>query len=176
VVVGLDGADWQLLDDYVKAGAMPQLARLAAEGRRGVLVTQHPPLSPLVWTTMMTGRGPLEHHILDFTRRAPGTGAREPITSDERRVPALWNMADQRGRRSAVLGMWATYPAETIRGVVVSDRLFSFQQGASTEAASCPRPIARAGRGRRWRNRRRRPDTRPCAPWSPRSIRPNTTA
>ena len=144
VLVGLDGADWQLLDGYMKTGAMPQLARLAAEGRRGVLVTEQPPLSPLVWTTMMTGRGPLEHHILDFTRRAPGPGAREPITSDERRVPALWNMADQRGLRSAVLGMWATYPAEAVRGVIVSDRLFSFQQGAST-ASGIVSPIEREG-------------------------------
>src|SRR6185436_4613406 len=50
--VGLDGADWELLDPYVAAGRMPHLAALLAEGSAGVLTTLHPPLSPLVWTTM----------------------------------------------------------------------------------------------------------------------------
>ncbi len=128
VFVGLDGADWQLLDEYVSAGDLPTLSRLVGEGRSGVLLTDQPPLSPLVWTTMMTGASPLEHGILDFTRLDPVTGVREPITSHERRLPAVWNMVSARGRTVAVLGLWATWPAEEVRGVVVSDRLFAFQR------------------------------------------------
>ena len=128
IFVGLDGADWELLDDYLREGRLPTLAGLVREGRHGVLETEHPPLSPLLWTTMMTGVSPLEHRILDFTRFAPGTGRREPITSDERRAPAIWNMTQARGLRAAVFGIWATYPAEEIDGLLVSDRLFSFQQ------------------------------------------------
>ena len=33
IFVGLDGADWELLDDYIADGAMPNLAALAREGR-----------------------------------------------------------------------------------------------------------------------------------------------
>ncbi len=124
--LGLDGADWQLLDSYLKDGVMPNLAALAKEGRTGVLTTIQPPLSPLVWTTMMTGASPLEHGILDFTRRNPETDAEEPITRAERRVPAVWNLADLEGRNSAVFGMWATWPAEPVRGLMVADRFFSF--------------------------------------------------
>lgn len=124
--LGLDGADWQLLDPYLRKGTMPNLAALAKEGRTGVLATIQPPLSPLVWTTMMTGASPLEHGILDFTRRNPETGAEEPITREERRVPAVWNLADLEGRSSAVFGMWATWPAEPVRGLMVADRFFSF--------------------------------------------------
>jgi Tfp pilus assembly protein PilF len=124
--LGLDGADWQLLDPYLRNGTMPNLAALAKEGRTGVLTTIQPPLSPLVWTTMMTGASPLEHGILDFTRRNPETGSEEPITREERRVPAVWNLADLEGRSSAVFGMWATWPAEPVRGLMVADRFFSF--------------------------------------------------
>jgi tetratricopeptide (TPR) repeat protein len=124
--LGLDGADWQLLDPYLKNGTMPNLAALAKDGRTGVLETIQPPLSPLVWTTMMTGASPLEHGILDFTRRNPRTGAEEPITREERRVPAVWNLADLEGRSSAVFGMWATWPVEPVRGLMVADRFFSF--------------------------------------------------
>jgi len=126
VFLGLDGADWELLDAYMRAGSMPQLAALVKEGASGVLESIHPPLSPLVWTTMMTGMSPLDHGILDFTRFNPATGRKEPITSDERREPAIWNMASLAGRRVGVFGLWATYPAERVDGTLVSDRLFTF--------------------------------------------------
>jgi tetratricopeptide (TPR) repeat protein len=119
IFVGLDGGDWQMLDQY----ALPNLASLARGGDKRVLLTQHPPLSPLVWTTMMTGVSPLEHRILDFTRFDPVTRVREPITSDERAVPAIWNMVSVRGRKAGVFGLWATDPPESVNGIIVSDRM-----------------------------------------------------
>lgn len=152
VFVGLDGADWQLLDQLIADGTMPQLGALVAEGTRGVLETEHPPLSPLLWTTMMTGQSPLAHGILDFVHTvadpaAPDRGGRlkEPITSDERRVPAVWNMASWGGKRVAVLGMWATFPAEPVAGLLVADRLFSFLFHERETPAGAVWPPDRAG-------------------------------
>jgi len=126
IFLGLDAGDWPLLDGYIARGAMPNLGRLVAEGTSGHLKTLSPALSPLIWTTMMTGTSPLEHGILDFVQFDPATGRKEPITSSERRTPAVWSMATAAGKRSAVFGLWATFPAEAIDGVVVSDRLFTF--------------------------------------------------
>jgi Flp pilus assembly protein TadD len=126
IFVGLDGADWQLLDRYMAGGTMPNLKQLASEGVSGTLETLHPALSPLIWTSMMTGVDPLEHRILDFVRYRPGTETKEPITSDERKAPAIWNMATWADRRVAVFGLWSTYPAEPVNGLMVSDRLFTF--------------------------------------------------
>lgn len=124
--IGLDGADWEHLDRLIEAGRMPNLAKLRAEGAHGSLATMHPPLSPLLWTSMMTGTSPLAHRILDFTRFHPVTGTREPITSDERQRAAIWNLATYAGKRVSVLGLWATYPAEPVYGTIVSDRFFTF--------------------------------------------------
>ncbi|MGZ4810385.1 MAG: alkaline phosphatase family protein [Thermoanaerobaculia bacterium] len=140
--IGLDGADWQLLDRYIADGTMPNLGKLVARGERRVLLTQHPPLSPLVWTSMMTGVSPLEHRILDFTRFNPITRVKEPITSDERAVPAIWNMAAQQKKRAAVFGLWATYPAEAIDGRIVSDRLFAFQYNEPDPPAGAVSPAS----------------------------------
>jgi tetratricopeptide (TPR) repeat protein len=126
IFVGLDGADWQLLDQYMARGLMPNLKGLVADGTAGTLGTLLPPLSPIVWTTMMTGVDPLKHRILDFVRLNPASGQKEPITSDERKAPAIWNMESWAGRRVGVFGLWATYPAEPVNGVMVSDRLFTF--------------------------------------------------
>ena len=143
IFIGLDGADWQLLDFYMQRGAMPNLASLVREGTAGDLMTEHPPLSPLLWTTMMTGTTPLEHEILDFTRFHPATGQKEPITSDERKVPAVWNMATQAGKSTAVFGLWATWPAEPVRGLVVSDRFFTFLFSESAPPKGAVYPAAR---------------------------------
>lgn len=124
--VGLDGADWRRLDELIAAGSMPNLAALVREGRSGVLTTLDPPLSPLVWTTMMTGASPLDHGILDFVERDPTTGRERPVGSGSRRLPAIWNMASERNRSVAVFGLWATYPAEPVRGLLVADRFSSF--------------------------------------------------
>jgi len=129
IFIGLDGADWQLLDGYMADGTMPNLARIVAAGEKRVLMTQHPPLSPLVWTTMMTGVSPLEHRILDFTRFNPATGEKELITSDERRVPAIWNMVPS----ADVVGMWATFPPEKINGTIVTDRDVAGDYATQTE-------------------------------------------
>ena len=144
IVIGWDGADWEYLRPRMERGALPELAALLREGRAGTLRTVHPPLSPIVWTTMMTGRDPLDHGILDFTRFHPVTRAREPIGSDERRVPAAWSLASAAGRSVAVFGMWATYPAETVNGVIVSDRFMSFQTGSSPDAPGIVYPDERA--------------------------------
>ncbi|HEY0158989.1 MAG TPA: alkaline phosphatase family protein [Thermoanaerobaculia bacterium] len=143
IFIGLDGADWQLLEHYMRNGGMPNLQALVREGVAGDLLTDHPPLSPLLWTTMMTGTTPLEHEILDFTRFHPVHGRKEPITSDERKVPAVWNMATQAGKSSAVFGLWATYPAEPVRGLVVSDRFFTFLFTESTPPKGSVYPPAR---------------------------------
>jgi Flp pilus assembly protein TadD len=141
--VGLDGADWQLLDQYMSDGTMPNLKRLSDTGSGGVLETDYPPLSPLVWTTMMTGVGPLDHGILDFTRFNPYTHEKEPITSDERRAPAIWNMLTWAGKQNSVFGLWATYAAEPVHGLNISDRLFTFLYSDSEKPAGVVWPPSR---------------------------------
>lgn len=132
IFVGLDGADWKLLGAFANDGTMPELKKILARSETRVLRTQHPPLSPLVWTSMMTGVSPLEHRILDFTRFHPATRQQEPITSDERAVPAIWNMARAGGRSVAVFALWATYPPEP--GIVMTDRDVPRDYVAATEA------------------------------------------
>jgi tetratricopeptide (TPR) repeat protein len=124
LVVGWDGADWSLIEPLARAGSMPNLAGLMAAGTWGELESLRPLLSPLIWTTMATGVGPEEHGILDFVEVDPESGAKVPITGRGRRVPALWNLATAAGLDVAVSGWWASWPAEAVDGVVVSDRLF----------------------------------------------------
>jgi tetratricopeptide (TPR) repeat protein len=123
VLLGLDGADWQILDPLIQAGKVPTLAKLKREGAWANLRSMDPMLSPLLWTTVATGRPPEDHGVMDFLVQDPATGKVAPVSSAARRVSALWNQFSVAGLSSDVVAWWATWPAETIRGTLVSDRV-----------------------------------------------------
>ncbi len=122
VLVGIDAADWLALDPLIEAGKVPTFARLRRGGRTGVLVSTPPLVSPILWTTISTGRSPEDHGVLDFMAELPSAQL-VPVSSSERRVPALWNFFSEAGRSVGVVGWWATWPVEPVRGTMVSDRV-----------------------------------------------------
>jgi len=122
LVLGIDAGDWSAIDPLVEAGRLPTFARLKAGGRTGVLRSEPPLVSPIVWTTIATGRPPEEHGVLDFMVDLPG-GGQAPVGAASRRVPALWNLFSEAGRSVGIVGLWATWPAEAVRGTIVSDRV-----------------------------------------------------
>ena len=97
LLVGLDGADMRIVDRLVGEGKLPTFARLKREGAWGPLRSVEPLLSPLVWTSIATGRRPQDHGVFDFVEITP-EGEPTPITSTRRRVPA----PDQRPGDSVV--------------------------------------------------------------------------
>src|SRR5258706_16021431 len=66
LLIGIDGADLQIIDRLIAEGKLPTFQRLEREGAFGPLRSQEPLLSPIVWTTIATGRKPEDHGILDF--------------------------------------------------------------------------------------------------------------
>ena len=65
-VLGLDGATWDILGPLADAGDLPNLARLRERGASGVLRSVFPPLSPVAWTGVMTGKNPGKHGVFEF--------------------------------------------------------------------------------------------------------------
>jgi predicted AlkP superfamily phosphohydrolase/phosphomutase/Flp pilus assembly protein TadD len=121
VVLGIDGLDPDVIDRLVSEGKMASFARLRREGAYGRLLSSKPILSPIIWTTIATGKNPTEHGIGHFTAVNEKTGEHLPVTSQMRRVKALWNLLGDAGRKVAVVGWWATWPAESVNGIMVSD-------------------------------------------------------
>lgn len=119
ILMGVDGAEWTVIEALWKDGRLPNLHRLAGRGVTSHLETAYGK-SPVIWTTIATGLRPEDHGIEAFFEEV--NGERIPVTSTTRRAPALWDMLTQRGRSVAVLGWWASWPAETVDGPVVSDR------------------------------------------------------
>ncbi|MFH1221244.1 MAG: tetratricopeptide repeat protein [Candidatus Eisenbacteria bacterium] len=140
IVVGCDGFDWEIYRAVSKIKRMPNIEKLIAEGATGDLLSMEPLISPMIWTTLATGVEPPAHGIVDFLMKDAATGEDVPISSGMRRVPALWNMMTRFGRSSGFIGWLGTFPAEAVKGFMVSDRvgyhIFDprWQKGASYEA------------------------------------------
>lgn len=123
VILGIDSFDWRLIDPLMKQGRMPNMARLIQRGTRANLRTIRPILSPVIWTSIATGVKPSRHGIADFVVSSRDTGALVPVTSSMRQVPALWSLMSRQGIDVSVIAWWATWPAETVRGSLVTDRV-----------------------------------------------------
>ncbi len=124
VVIGIDGADWKIIDRLMAEGSMPNLRRLRSRSTWGEIETLTDiPLSPVIWTSVATGKTAAKHGISWFMVDRPD-GTRVPVRSYNRKTRAIWNILAEHRRKPTVVGWWASYPAEDVgKGIVVSDGL-----------------------------------------------------
>ncbi len=122
LLVGIDGATFDLIEPLVAAGRLEVLAGLMERGAWGRFQTLEPTVSPAIWTTLATGKLPGVHGILGFDG-VPGQTLSTLPTSQMRQVRAFWNILSERDRSVGLVSWWATWPAEPVRGWIVSDRV-----------------------------------------------------
>ncbi len=121
LLVGWDAADWKMINPLLDAGEMPALERIVNNGVIGNLATLDPPLSPMLWTSIATGKTADQHGVMGFSQpREDGKGLR-PVLSTSRKVKAVWNILMQNGCKTNVVGWWPSHPAEKVDGVFVSN-------------------------------------------------------
>lgn len=121
LLVGWDAADWDIINPLVDAGEMPGIASIINEGVMGNLATLEPPFSPMMWTSIATGKRPDKHGILGFVEPLPDGSGIRPVSSLSRKCKAIWNILMQNGYKSHVIGWWPSHPVEPINGVMVSN-------------------------------------------------------
>jgi tetratricopeptide (TPR) repeat protein len=121
LLIGWDAADWKVIHPLMDAGKMPNVRRLVENGARGDIATLHPPLSPMLWTSIATGKRPFKHGIFGFSEPTPDGRGVQPVSNLSRKSKALWNILNQNDLRSIVIGWWPSHPAEPIDGVMVSN-------------------------------------------------------
>jgi tetratricopeptide (TPR) repeat protein len=121
LLVGWDAADWQMIHPLLDAGLMPVLQRLIDGGVIGNLASLSPMLSPILWTSIATGKRAYAHGVRGFVEPLPDRSGLRPVGTRTRKSKALWNIVSQNDRRSVVCGWQASHPAEPVRGAMVSN-------------------------------------------------------
>lgn len=120
IILGLDGATFDLIKPFVSQGELPNIKKLMEEGTSGNLKSVVPPMSPPAWTSFMTGKNQGKHGIYDFTEKVPNTYSVRFINSSKRDAKTIWKMLSDAGKRVMVTGVPFTYPPEHINGGMIS--------------------------------------------------------
>ncbi|RLD55903.1 MAG: hypothetical protein DRJ05_12165, partial [Bacteroidetes bacterium] len=121
LLIGWDAADWKVINPLMDKGEMPTLEKLVNNGVMGNLATLDPPLSPMLWTSIATGKRADKHGVLGFTEPNKKTGGVGPVLSTSRKVKAIWNILTQHNLKTHVIGWWPGHPAEPINGISISN-------------------------------------------------------
>jgi predicted AlkP superfamily phosphohydrolase/phosphomutase len=109
-VLGLDGATWDVLEPLVQEGALPNLRGLRERGGWGSLGSVFPPLSPVAWTSVMTGRNSGKHGIFEFVEHGHSPLAGRVNSSQAIRGDLMWEIAARYGKKAVVGGVPLSYP------------------------------------------------------------------
>jgi predicted AlkP superfamily phosphohydrolase/phosphomutase len=144
IFLGLDGLDPGLVERYMKAGKLPNFARLQASGDFRRLRTTFPALSPVAWSTFATGVNPARHNMFDFLNRSLRTYLPElssarvrdprrilkfgkyrfPLTRPgvemRRKSRTFWQILGQHNIGSTILRVPITFPPERFNGRMLS--------------------------------------------------------
>jgi len=147
LLVGWDSADWKIIHPLLDSGELPGLARLVESGTSGNLTTLEPQLSPMLWTSIATGKMAYHHGVPGFTEVDPGTGAVVPVSAATRKCRTLWEILQARGLRSHVVSWFATHGEEDHAGCVVSNM---FCHVANTQPGQDPAEWAPPPPGTYW--------------------------
>jgi predicted AlkP superfamily phosphohydrolase/phosphomutase len=144
IVVGLDGQDPRLTDQFMREGLLPNFKALASEGAYRRLKTTFPSLSPVAWSSFSTGANPARHNIYDFLDRDRRTYLpmlsstrigkverflkvgryRIPLQKPElsllRRSKPFWTILGEHRIWSTVLRVPITFPPDNFYGAELS--------------------------------------------------------
>jgi predicted AlkP superfamily phosphohydrolase/phosphomutase len=155
LVIGFDGADWDVLRPLVAAGRVPNLAawlREAGAASGAPLPSTTPPMSFPAWTSFATGLAPGRHGIFDFTQKLPGTWRLRFVNAADRAGASLWGRSAAAGDAILCLGVPATFPPEPLAGPGGSRSLLvpgfdaPVSTGSDARAASDPALYERVAR------------------------------
>jgi len=120
---GLDGATFQVLIPVSKMGVTPVINRFMKGGTASYCQTIEPTLSPLIWTTVITGRQPADHGILGFQKLEPYSDQLISYTARDRKVPALWEILSARDISGVYINWLFSWPADPVKGIMISDKM-----------------------------------------------------
>lgn len=123
IILGLDGATFDLLLPRARRGEMPHLASLLDRGAWGSLRSTIPPFSAQAWVSLATGQNQARHGVLDFWQRTAdlSPGQRHSFVSTRQiQSETLWQIAGRHDLRVGIVNVPVTYPPQEVNGYLVS--------------------------------------------------------
>jgi predicted AlkP superfamily phosphohydrolase/phosphomutase len=121
-LLGIDGATWKVLDRFMSEGLMPNLDEITRRGTRGVLNSTIPYLTPVAWSSLLTGVKPSKHCIFGYNVMENREGMIIGLLANRTKIkaPTVMDIFTQLGKKVVSLNMPMTYPPQPKDGTVIS--------------------------------------------------------
>jgi predicted AlkP superfamily phosphohydrolase/phosphomutase len=133
IVLGFDGVDPTLLEQYTKEGMLPNIKSMMDSGTYSKLSTTTPAQSPVAWSSFSTGTNPGKHDVMDFIIRDPKTytpsigviGSKDnligkPTITNTQKGDTFWDILSVNGLKSNIIKVPVTFPAKPLNGNLLS--------------------------------------------------------
>jgi predicted AlkP superfamily phosphohydrolase/phosphomutase len=121
LVIGWDGADWEIINDLLARGLLPFIGEMLADGLHADLESVIPSHSWAAWPTFLTGNDPGGHGVYDFIERDPLHPAkRVPVTSRSIGATTFPEYLSNAGHEVRVGNVPALYPPLPVKGRMIS--------------------------------------------------------
>jgi len=120
LVFGLDGANWPLLEPWLKEGQLPTIRRLRNEGSWGVSRSVLPPVTCPNWKCYASSRSPGHHDVYWWEKVDKTTGAVDVPDAASFSAPELWDYCNNAGLTTAVMNLPMSFPPRELDGAMVA--------------------------------------------------------
>jgi len=120
IIIGLDGATFDLIIPWIEEGKLKTFKRLLQEGSYGILKSVLPPYSASAWSSFMTGKNPGKHGVVDFHYVGEGSYELSFVSSRTRVGASFWQIAGEHGYKVGVINVPITYPPDRVNGFMIS--------------------------------------------------------
>lgn len=119
ILIGLDGATFDLIKPWVNEGKLPNIAMMMKNGISSNLRSVHPPISPQAWSSILTGKRPGKHGVGGWVQRSEKN---QWVFSNSNyiRTDTLWEILTYYDKRSAFMFVPMTYPSKPLDGIMIS--------------------------------------------------------
>ena len=125
MVIGLDGATFDLIKPWAEEGKLPTFKKLMDEGIHGNLKSTIPYATIPAWPSFATGCNPGKHSFYDFFKEKDNgyEVTVEMLPSRAVKQPTLWKILSHHNKKVAVINVPSTYPPTKVNGYMITGML-----------------------------------------------------
>ncbi|MFW5866746.1 MAG: alkaline phosphatase family protein [Armatimonadota bacterium] len=119
IMIGLDGGTFDLIDPWIDAGELPAIAQLMRRGSHARVRSTHPPLTPVAWSSMLTGCNPGKHGAFAFMRIGRDH-VPQFLNGGMMALPTVFEQLSAAGVRVGAVNIPWTWPPSRLNGFCLS--------------------------------------------------------
>jgi predicted AlkP superfamily phosphohydrolase/phosphomutase len=119
ILLGLDGATWDLIKPWIENNKLPSFKKLIEKGSFGNLESTIPHVTPPAWTSMSTGKNPGKHNVFDFMsiEKKNNHWKNKLYSSKSKKSEEIWDILD---KKVIIVNVPLTFPPKKVNGIMIT--------------------------------------------------------